>query len=215
LADTNLSHINSSCWQFLAADKDEAKRIQRETDSLFADYSFYPEVDWSKYGYFPPDGHLVIGAWRHPDTIAFVFLLDNRYMQESGAYSQFLIYAIGLEDEISSIDKKIAKTKKGLRKEVFKAAQTLGAASRLDQMTPNRSIGMFTGVLTFVTALINAFSYYLRTLPPPKLFSESLDKVYLILLSLIHFLSLGLLIIVTVICALFLFKYAFVLLKKL
>jgi hypothetical protein len=170
--------IDSCCWQLLAASEDDAKKNQSSADSAFAGYSFYPEVDWKKYGYFPPDGHQVLGAWRHPETMAFAFLLDNPLMQKSGIYSQYLVYAVGVEDEIALIEKRIVSAKRSLKREAFRTAQTIGAASRLDQMAPNRSIGVFTAVLTFVTALVNAYSYYLRTLPPPNLNTEFLQAVY-------------------------------------
>ncbi len=210
-----VTSIASSCWQLLASDESDKKKIQRYTDGVFVGYSFYPETDWKKYGYFPPDGHQVLGAWRHPRSLVFAFLLDNSLMQKGGEYSQYLIYAMGVETEIALIEKRISSLKKDLRKQAHKMAQTLGAASRLDQMTPNRSIGMFTAVLTFVTGLVNAFSYYLRTLPLPQFGSQSAQQVYIILLSTIHFLSLGLLITVTIICGLFLLKYAFILIRRL
>ena len=215
MADSIENTLDSSFWQILASNEDETKRIQSYADTLFRGYSFYPEVDWKRYGFFPPDGHQVLGAWRHPDTIAFAFLVDNPLMQERGRYRQFLIYAVGDQQEISSLDRQILSLKKGLKREAYKEAQMVGAASRLDQMSPNRSIGVFTAVLTFVTALVNAYSYYLRTIEPPKLNSQVLEFTYSALLSLVHFLSLGLLIMVTVICGLFLLKYAFILIKRL
>jgi hypothetical protein len=208
-------NVDSSCWQLLASTGEETKKIQREIDRVFSGYSFYPEVDWKNFGYFPPDGYQVLGAWRHPDALLFGFLLDNPFMQKFNSNLQFLIYIVGEEQEILSIEKKILNLKKGLMKDAFRTAQTLGAASRLDQMTTNRSTAVFTAILAFVTVLINAFSLYLRTLPAPELSSQFLKGLYICLLSLVYFVSLGLLILVSIICGLFLLKYAFVLLRRL
>lgn len=207
--------IDSSCWQLLSSGNEDTKKIQTSVDGVFSSYSFYPELDWKKFGYSPPDGHQVLGAWRHPDAVAFAFLLDNPLMQKSENYSQFLLYVVGIEREISLIDKRIKAMKKNLRKDAFKTAQAIGAASRLDQMAPSRSIGVFTGIVTFFTAIVNAYSYYLRTLPPPQLGTEFQQALYSLMLSTVYFLSLGLLIAVTIVCALFLTKYAFILIKRL
>ena len=212
--NTNIN-VGSSCWQLLALTGEEAKKIQQEIDKVFSGYSFYPEVDWKNFGYFPPDGYQVLGAWRHPEALMFGFLLDNPFMQKFDSDLQLLIYIVGEEQEIVSIEKKILNLKKGLMKDAFRTAQTLGAAARLDQMTTNRSTAVFAAVLTFVTALINAFSLHLRTLPAPELSTQLLKHIYIWLLAFVYFLSLGLLILVSVICGLFLLKYAYVLLRRL
>lgn len=216
MADYNPKiNADSSCWQLLAWTGEEAKKIHREIDRVFSGYLFYPEVDWKNFGYFPPDGYQVLGAWRHPSILMFGFLLDNPFMQKSGSDLQFLIYIVGEEQEIASIEKKILNLKKGLIKDAFRTAQTLGAAARLDQMTTNRSTAVFTAILAFVTALTNAFSLYLRTLPAPELPSQFLKGLYIWFLSLVYFISLGLLILVSVICGIFIIKYAFLLLRRL
>ena len=184
-------------------------------NNVFSGYSFYPETDWKRYGFFPPDGHRVLGAWRHPDSLSFAFLLDNPLMQNASVYSQFLVYIIGVDSEIVAVDRKISSIKKTLKKEAHKTAQAIGAASRLDQMSSKRSIAMFTGVLTFVTALVNAYSYYLRTLSPPDLSSPTLQTLYSVLLGTVHFVSLSLLITVALVCGLFLLKYGFILFRRL
>lgn len=207
--------IESSCWQFLSSGDEDTRKIQSAMDSVFSLYSFYPEVDWKKFGYSPPDGHQVLGAWRHPDAFSFAFLLDNTLMQKSGNYSQFLLYIVAVQPEIFIIDKRIMAIKKYLRKDAFKTAQAIGASSRLQQMAPNRSIGFFTGILTFFTAVVNAYSYYLRTLPSPQMGTEFEQAIYSALLSAVYFISLMLLIAVTLVCALYLAKYAYILIRRL
>jgi hypothetical protein len=81
--------------------QESAPKIQKAVDMMFSEYSFYPEIDWKKYGYLPPEGYQVMGAWRHPQTKAFGFLLDNPKIKALGKIPQFLISAAGEIEELS------------------------------------------------------------------------------------------------------------------
>jgi hypothetical protein len=77
-------------WIFYGSDKNSIIKTQKEVDHIFHDYSFYPEIEWGTYGYRAPEGHQVLGAWRHPETRAFAFLLDNPSMVTIREYEQLL-----------------------------------------------------------------------------------------------------------------------------
>ncbi len=205
---------NSFCWQILATDQSDFDRLRRDIDVLFDRFSYHPEVEWLEFGYAPPQGYEVLDAWKDPDTITSVFLLRRPTQRKEIKQFQLILCAVGQPSMLHSIDKKVNTLKKGHSRRIVKTSETLGAVLRLDQMNHTRSIAFFSGYIAFVTALVNAFSHYLRTLNPPSFDSTTLQYLYIALLDLIYFSSAGLLSIVTIVCDLFLIKYSYILLKR-
>ena len=94
-------------WSIYSSSKSNIYKIIKDVDEIFSDYSFYPEIDWNKYGYRPPDGYQIYGAWRHPDSKVFVFLLDNPYMVTYETNTQLILYVAGEEVEINYFENKL------------------------------------------------------------------------------------------------------------
>lgn len=200
-------------WAIFAR-SEEITKIQKETDKIFSEYSFYPEFDWKKYGHFPPDGHEVMGAWRHPQTKAFAFLLDNPQIKSFGSDTQLLLYVAGEATEISNLGAKIDvfKTKASITE--LKDKIHSQDEERLCKIS-KKPLVILTAVLSIFAAVINGFSLYLRKIPPPELGSQELIKFYQYLLALVHFSALILLLIVITICMGFLIKYGTLLIRRL
>ena len=94
-------------WALFASTDDDVSQIHREVDNLFSEYSFYPQIDWKNYGYLPPDNCQVLGAWRHPQTKAFVFLLDDNAFKKYGETIQLSLEIAGEISEVSRFEPRI------------------------------------------------------------------------------------------------------------
>lgn len=202
-------------WVIYISTKSELLNIQKDIDKIFCDYSFYPEIDWARYGYRPPDGYQVIGAWRHPQRRIVAFLFDNPYMMAPKPTMQLILYVAGNDVEIKSVESKVEILKKNfaLNEQRTKIDSAIG--ERLDRVHKNKSFAIITTILGIFTVVINAFSLYLRKLPPPVLNSQSLITFYNTVIALVHFSALTLLLVVIIICAIFLIKYGILLLRRL
>jgi len=201
-------------WILYFNQKKETITIYREIDKLFVDYSFYPEADWPHYGYIPPENYPVIGAWRHPDKDAVVFLLEKPLFKQKQKL-QFIIYVIADSSEVAKLNKRIEDLKAVFDLEEKKIIDSSHLGERLDRVSKQKSFVVITGVLSIFTLVINGFSLYLRKLPPPELGSHELIFIYKTLLVSIHFSALLLLLIVVIVIAIFLTKYGILLIKRL
>ena len=193
---------------------EEIAKIQKETDKIFLGYSFYPEVDWKRYGYFPPENHQVMGAWRHPQTKVFAFLLDNPQIKSFGPNALLLLYVAGETTEISNLEPQIELFKSKAAMAELKGKMHSSDEERLNKVS-KKPLAILTAVLSIFAAIINGFALYLRKIPPPELGSQSLIEVYKYLMALVHYSALILLLIVIAICVAFLLKYGVVLIRRL
>jgi hypothetical protein len=184
----------------------ESPNIQKSIDMIFSEYSFYPEIDWKKYGYLPPEDRQVMGAWRHPQTKAFAFLLDNPKIKSFGKTPQFLISAAGENAELSKLDIRISTLKKKLNIAEGKEREIVRDKERLGQLS-KKPFGVLLWVIGIFTAVINGFSLYLRKIPLPEFRSDYLSLIYIHIFALVHYLALILLLAVIIICLALLIKY--------
>jgi len=199
------SQKNTRHWVIYGG-QGETPRIQKAVDTIFSEYSFYPEIDWKKYGYLPPEDCQVMGAWRHPQTKAFAFLLDNPKIKSLGKTPQFLISAAGEIGELLKLDIQIGTLKQNLNiaerkeKQIIRDKERLGAISK-------KPFGVLFWVIGIFTAVINGFSLYLRKIPLPEFGPSYLSTIYIHIFALVHILALILLIAVITICLFLLIKY--------
>ncbi len=215
----NTIHINPKelciSWAFYGSSKKEIITVQKEIDSAISDYSFYPEIEWGKYGYRAPEGYQVLGAWRHPKTRAFAFLLDNPHMLTIDPNVQLILYITGDEKELQRLEPIFESLKSKFSALHDKNKATSDLEIRLSKIQKAKSLKIITSVLVLFTAVINGFSLYLRKLPPPDFNSKLLLTIYSALLASVHFASMILLMIVISILCLFLIKYGVLIIRKL
>jgi len=210
------NHHDGTClsWIFYASEQDEITKIQKEVDQIFSNYSFYPEIEWGKFGYRAPEGHQVLGAWRHPQTKAFAFLLDNPSMVTVNPYTQLLLYIAGDEIELSKVKHKCDLLKSRFTSIEKKDDKMAAIATRLERIQKAKSLGVIMTILTVFTSVINVFSLYLRKLPTPEMYSDKQAIIYSYLLASVHFASLILLLIVICFLVMFLIQYGRLVLKR-
>lgn len=212
-------HINPKepclSWAFYGSSKNDIITVQKEINNSISDYSFYPEIEWGKYGYRAPEGYQVLGAWRHPETKAFVFLLDNPHMLTIEPNIQLILYVTGDETELQRVEPKFEALKSKFTSIHDKNRATSDLEIRLSKIQKTKSLAIITSILLLFTAVINGFSLYLRKLPPPDLNSKLLLTIYSTLVASIHFASMILLMIAISILCIFLIKYGILIIRKL
>ncbi|MCK4359993.1 MAG: hypothetical protein KAW92_14885 [Candidatus Cloacimonetes bacterium] len=202
-------------WVLFLSSKDEIFKVQRYIDNIFSNYSFYPANDWTQYGYRPPERYQVLGAWRHPNSIAFAFLLDNPNMMSIDPTVQVVLYVSGDSSEISILESKVENLKSQFKLKDQKTELAKKVRKRLNSFNATKSFKKLSGILGIFTIIVNAFSLYLRKLPPPNFGNKIITDVYNYSVAIIHFLALLFLFIIIVIFIIFFLKYAKLIIKRL
>ena len=202
-------------WALYGTSKADISKVQREVDKLFTGYSFYPEIDWKEYGYRPPDGYPVLGAWRHPKTRGFAFLLDNPRMVTIEPAIQLVIYVAGDPIEIENLETRLAALKATFALDERKTQVGSAAGERLTRASEARYLGVFTGVLTVFTAVVNGFSLYLSQIQPPSFGGPVVTFAYSATIVVVQFVALLLLLLTVVTIAAFVLKYLWLLMRGL
>lgn len=197
-------------WVLYTNSNLEVSTIQGDIDNLFANYSFYPEMDWGKYGYRPPEGYKIFGGWRQLQSRVFAFLLSNSQVISN----ELILYVSGEQNELFKIEEKIKALKSKYRVEERKEVIGIKIDERVDKFNFPRSSKIFTTVLMIFTGIVNVFSLYLRELPAPKINNATLLDVYYYIIITIHYSALTLLLLVILFTILILIKFGILLIKK-
>jgi hypothetical protein len=202
-------------WVLYGIADNAIEKTQKLVDDIFSDYSYYPEIEWEYYNVFPPEGHQPLGAWRHKDSRAFSFLLDNPKMDNGKQFNQFLIYLIGEESEVSVIEPQILalKTYNSIKEDGKKEDYLLDR--RLNRIQKSKSLSVLTAILGVYTAIINAFALYLKQLSLPPSWNHYLVSTIEIFISLFWIVAIFLLIVFVLILVIFIIKYGILLIKRL
>lgn len=211
----DITEATCHSWVIHCPTRNEVPKVQKEVDTLFQDYSSYPEIEWGQYGYRAPEGHQVWGAWRHPDKVVYAFLLDNPSVLTIRPNFQLLLYAVGEVSEIQILDERLSDMKSRSVIADRESQLSTDLETRLKEIHKSKSLRFVLTVLSVFTAIINAFSLYLRKLPPPDFPSVAFARLYQAGIGIVHLSSLVLLLMVMGILAIFVLKYGFLLIRKL
>jgi hypothetical protein len=183
-------------------------------DEALVGYLFYPEPEWARFGYRPPENFPLIGAWRDAQGKVFIFLLDRTEKRPSDSPRQLLLYVSGNTREIESVERKIASLKTLLARAERKELRGIEAAFHLEEESEAKSVERLMKLVGIFAVIINGFSLYLRKLPPPTFPIVSFDYYYQLLIGAIHFSALLLLLLTIIICIFYAFRYGLLLLRR-
>jgi hypothetical protein len=201
-------------WRLWSSSAAEVASIHEAVEGIFSGYSFYPEVEWKRYGYYPPDGHKVLGAWRHPDVFAFVFLLDNPGMQSPSGTQQLILSYSGRKADLAPLAPRVAKLRRNLVRKNGRRESVQQLQQRLDKTDKSGTLKKLLALMGPITAAVNGLAFYLHRLSSPSIEIKWLSVVYQTLLPLVYISSLGLLFAFTVICAAYICKYGYLMLRR-
>ena len=213
--ETRRVEVVCRTWAIYVPSPKTRYNIQRHVERIFSGYSFYPSFDWDRYGYRPPEGHQVLGAWRHLKTRAFAFLLEHPRVSTVGSTSHVVLYVVGDTVEVSALEPRIEGLKSDFDLEEKKSRIDSHLGERLDRVPKTRSLTVLTALLGIFIAAINGLSLYLRKLPPPELGIPGLVIAYKAFLACIHFGALFLILGVIWFVVIFAIKYSALLIRRL
>jgi hypothetical protein len=214
-ADIPRQGVDTTSWMLLTSSPSETTAIQASLDKIFSEFSFYPEVEWLRFGYPPADGCEVLSAWRHPDAAGFVFLTDNPGMKSQRGVNQLLLRFSGKTTVLKPYVPLILKLKEDLTRKNGRKQSESQLDARIDRANTARSMKGLLALMAPITAVINGLALYLHKLPAPEIHIPWLSRAYQILLPLVFVAALGLLFMFTVICGLYICKYGLLLLRRL
>lgn len=206
--------LNTACWAMWPRESEREVPVEVTIDQAFEGYLFYPEPEWARFGYRPPENFPLIGAWRDARGKVFIFLLDRTRKRPSDSPRQLLLYVSGDKREIDSIEMRITSLKTLLAKAERKELRGRDAAFRLEGEKKAQSVERLMKLIALFTVIVNGFSLYLRKLPPPTFPIVSFAYFYQLLLSAIHFTALLLLLLTIIICLFYAFRYGLLLLRR-
>lgn len=206
--------LNTACWALWPRESEREIPLEVTIDQAFEGYQFYPEPEWERFGYRPPENFPLIGAWRDVRGKVFIFLLDRTRKRPSDNLHQLLLYVSGDKREVDSIETRIISLKTLLAKAERKELRGRDAAFRLEGEKKAQSMERLIKLIGLFTVIVNGLSLYLRKLPPPNFPIASFAYIYQLLLSAIHFTALLLLLLTIIICLFYAFRYGLLLLRR-
>lgn len=207
-------NIYTASWAMWPMEKDREFPIEATIDQAFKGYMFYPEPEWSKFGYRPPENYPLIGAWRDSEGKVFIFLLDLSSQRQADSPRQFLLYVSGEKSEVDLIEIIIKSLKSTLAKSEKKELRSRDAASVLDGEKKAQSIERLMKLIGLFTVIVNGFSLYLRKLSTPTFPNDSFMYIYQLLLSAVHLTALLLLLLTITISLFYAFRFGSLLLRR-
>ena len=213
VVETQLIAFTAS-WMLWPSSSRHTMPLPRSVDQALADYVFYPESEWTRFGYRPPDNLPLLGAWRDVAGTAFAFLMTPT--TDAGAHCEnpVLLYVSGAKDAVEDIGSKVTALKSVLAKSERKEIQVRHAEDRIAQEKKSPAVGRLLKLVGFFTVVVNAFSLYLRKLPLPTLPSTSVQQAYQVLVVVVHFAALFLLLLITLIGVGYVLRYGILMLKR-
>jgi hypothetical protein len=204
----DLPEAYTACWALWPNLSIDAPPIEHAIDeALKSKYLFYPEPEWPKYGYRPPENYPLLGAWRNQLGTVFAFLLDRDFRDLESRTRRVLLYVAGEKEAVEELGVLVDTLKFMLSKSEKRALVKIREGRRIEDAHKFRSLDRLARLFSFFTVPINVFSWYLRRLPPPDLPSTTLVFIYQLLVGAIHYAALFLLLILTLICIIYALRY--------
>jgi len=195
-------------WWLLPCYTEEQRRSAKlALDEVFVAYSFYPEIEWAQYGYRPPEGFEIYGAWRHPTSIIFCFLLSDLHFEKDNPRSDFMLYAAGAPDEISRISSDVKTLKGRLVQETNEPEVEIYFQRKLKRIQSLSPLKVAIGLLALFTPITKAISNYLTKFPMPDFESKTVITLYRTILAVVHFMPLLLFTLIVVMVIILILKY--------
>lgn len=204
----------TSCWALWPKPDEDILSIPKGIDQSLSGYLFYPEIEWEKYGYRPPESQTLLGAWRNPEGTVFIFLLDQENLKQKSDQKLYVLYVAGNKNEISAVEEIVNNFKNRFDRSEKRELSFATAKKKLEDESNAKYVERLIKIIGVFAAIVNAISLYIRTLSPPAEFGPYAEIIYKVLIYAIHFSALTLLLIVTLIAILYAVRYGLLISKR-
>lgn len=215
LTDVAAEDVYGASWMLWESSSSSALPLPRSIDHALAGYVFYPEAEWKKFGYRPPEIFPLLGAWRDQNGGVFAFLMDATEHNSSYSTKKLLLYAAGNRDAVEKVGSTVTALKTSLANSERKELQILHAGERLEREKKSPAVSRLLKLISIFTVVVNAFSLYLRKLPTPEFPAPWVSNAYQILILVVHFAALFLLLMVTLVGIGYVLRYGLLVLRRL
>lgn len=163
------SRSYTASWVLWANSFEHAMPLPRSIDHALSDYVFYPEAEWARFGYRPPENVPLLGAWRDPGGRVFAFLLEGAPREVAPGEKRLLLYVSGIRNAVDEVGARVTALKSVLARSERRELQVLHAEHRIEQEKKSPAVARLLKLIGLFTVVVNAFSLYLRQLSPPAL----------------------------------------------
>jgi hypothetical protein len=206
--------FQTASWVLWGNLSEHALPLPRSIDQALHDYVFYPEAEWARFGYRPPENLPLLGAWRDPDGSVFAFLLDFTSRGSADRESRLLLYASGIRESVERIGTRVTTLKSLIGKSERREIRVRHAEHLIAQEKKSPAVARLLKLIGLFTVLVNAFSLYLRKLSPPNFPEPYVQTAYNLLVTVVHFSALFLLLVITLIGIGYVLRYGILMLRR-
>lgn len=202
------SEILTVCWALWPSTISGSISLSRSIDETLKGFHYYPEPEWSHFGYRPPETLPLMAAWRNSTGQVFVFLLCKDRGKTVDTPKLAYLYITGEKKLVNNAGQKIVQLKDSITKAEQRTLTATDAKQRLEVDKTYKLTAKFLGFISLITAVVNAVSIGLRKLPLPEFASENLRMLYVTLASILHITSLLALLTVSILIIFYVIRYA-------
>ena len=195
---------NASFW---LRSSDELSELKQNVEQALTGFSYYPEIEWSTYGFRPPEGLPFHGAWRSLSRREFVYLVgEPAAPTQVQADRLILILGAAGEDRLALLWSRFEQLLSR-----FRRLEELGIHQQKMRARRKGFEEAYTGtritiIFSVFTAAVNAISFALRTLPILDA-NAPLASVYGYLVMAVNVLALSSLLMLGAFCLLYVGKH--------
>jgi len=170
-------------------------------------FSYYTEFEWGQYGYEPPEGHDVVCAWRHLDTEVYITLLSPSKKVGQKVAKKLVLTIVGIDENIAKYKKLLTELKKKYSNKRSREIDQTETSNRLDRISKSKHYKYPVAIVSLITVVTNAFSLYLRKIPPPSFDNSIIASVYKISFWCFNILSVFALSLLMLLCISIIIRY--------
>jgi hypothetical protein len=141
-------------------------------------------------------------------------LLSGSEGKSESIGADYRVLISGRTAQVISVGVQIVSHKSNLEKIEKRALSERKADGEFNEEVRSQSIERFAKIVGIFTVIVNAFSLYLRTLPPPGIQDEHFLTFYRWLVASVHIGALALLLLIIVMAFAYLMKFGFLLMRR-
>jgi len=207
------SEVMTSSWAIWPESSGRDVSLPNLVENMLDGWRFYPESEWTAYGYRPPEGAIVHGAWRTAAADAFAFFVRSE-LQQGSQGPHALLYVTAPEHLLSTLDQKIKQLKANVQSAEEKKQREARIQSRTKASGKANPTSNLIKLISIFTVIVNGLSLYLRKLPVPNIPVASLSMFYSVLLAIVHISALLLLLFLIVLSIAYVVRYGAIIIKS-